>query len=159
MDILQKYNQSREELQALAKDIFTLLEQNDPYKIILLSDLARVEILDHKDDPSLVVVALLNHSDIVPKVSFDSPRELTLQMDNVLIKCWLEESRKIIERSMYAIGVKFLKHFSQDDFIVIKTVIDNYAKLAQQEKTDQEIAQMCAKVITERITDKIIQGP
>ncbi|AFL47560.1 hypothetical protein ZZ1p0060 [Acinetobacter phage ZZ1] len=158
MDVLNQYVESKDQIQQIARNVYAILEANDPFGIIRLSDIKRLEIEPSKEDEHKVTLNLMNFEDVNPRVSFDIARHLTLAIDEDYIKQqWFDKCLQIIKQANFAKAKKFLKEFSSSDFMLIQAITESYEALAVRGKSDLEIAKICADFITDKISKNSVQ--
>lgn len=155
MDILNKYSESKKELDLLSKQVFSLFEENDVYGIIKTSDIKFLELSIHKQHDELVVVGLCDYSGIIPKISFEAKRSDILDfIEKNIIDLWIEISKSIVEKANEVKAKKFMKDYRTFDHGLIYLLISNYEKLSNSGKTDSEIAKIVAKNVTSLMEKK-----
>lgn len=155
MDILSKYTETKKELDLLAKQVFSLFDENDVYGIINSSNVKYLEICDHKQFDNLVIINMGDYGDIAPILTFESDRKIVLEFDEEsLIELWIQTSKNIIEKSNELKAKKFMKDYHKNDHGLIHLVISNYEKLSNLGKNDAEIAKLAAKGMTKLLEHK-----
>lgn len=157
MDVLSTYLESKEQINAIAKERFLLLEANDPFGIIRNSDIVRLEINEHKKDDSLVVIDLLNYHEEVPRVTFSTTREIALGVSEEILKDWIEASKNLIESTYRTVLLKFFKNFEQNHFEIVNAGIQVAPTLSAAGKTNAEIADIVAKHMTTKKANQVLQ--
>ncbi|CAL1778112.1 hypothetical protein BRC2024_PQPTKSFJ_CDS_0242 [Tegunavirus sp. BRC001] len=154
MDILSSFTHSKAAIEQISKKLFSMFEENDLYGIISRSKLAYLEIQEHQLDKNLVLIEIYEHSALYPEVSFEAPRSTILACDESVVELWHKASLAIIEGANTAKALKFLKEFPESDHALVHIIISSYERLSKLGKSDKDIAESCAKLMSQLIQQK-----
>lgn len=150
MDVLEKFNESKEAIVVIEKTLFDMFESNDPYSIISQSDLTYLDLTDHKEDKSKLLVNIYNFKDVSPRITFESPRSNALSCDESMIKLWLNKSKEIIIGANIMKCKRFLREFESTDHDLIAHLITTHKK-CKDLHPDSRIAEFAAKDFTNKL--------
>lgn len=155
-DVLSNYQEFRLALRAIAKDIYELLSTNDKLNIINSRAIDRLEIVEHKHDPSLVNIEFYSFREEIMIFSLIFKRDIALDPlanKDEIVKYWFEQSLDMVERNNILTAKKFLKTYVPNDFQLIYSIVGNYSKMSHL--SNDEIAEKVAKHITKLWIEKL----
>lgn len=150
MDILDRFNESKEAIVEIEKALFDVFETNDPYGIIRNSDLTYLDFTDHKQDKSKLVINLYSYKDVVPRISFDCNRASTLSCKDGVIETWVAKCQEIVLTANILKCKRFLKAFDPIDHDLIARLIVTHSK-CKNSYSDAKIAEFAAKEYTKQL--------
>lgn len=160
MDILNNYLSAKAEMRKLSNLLFDQFTQNDLYGLIKKSDISYLSISDHKDNDLLVIIELYNYNDTLPKLQFQTNRDILEWINDppkieYVVEVWHMFCVSHLEKMNSLMIQKFLKTFTQHDHIIIETVIKNYEQMVKEGKSDVDIGIIAAKSYTNYLKNSL----